>query len=117
MKHFISAALAALALLEPMAATAQTSNRPAVLATPGGRYVFGQVSEFKSDQYLLDTQTGRMWKFITFCADTTKKETCGDPVMRPVEFQVQVEPDDLYLPGTSVAKPARAASPPEPKKK
>lgn len=32
-----------------------------VLAAPGGRYVFGQISSFRRDQFLLDTQTGRVW--------------------------------------------------------
>jgi hypothetical protein len=32
-----------------------------VLSTPGGRFVFGQVSSFRKDQYMLDTSTGRLW--------------------------------------------------------
>ena len=30
----------------------------------GGRYVFGQISTFRSDQYMLDTKTGRLWKAV-----------------------------------------------------
>lgn len=41
---------------------AQTSNKPAVLGT--GRYVFGQVNEYNADQYMLDTQTGRLWRLV-----------------------------------------------------
>jgi hypothetical protein len=29
-----------------------------------GRYVFGQISEFRADQYMLDTQTGRLWRIV-----------------------------------------------------
>jgi hypothetical protein len=35
-----------------------------VLATPGGRFVFGQISAFRKDQYMLDTQTGRLWQMV-----------------------------------------------------
>ncbi|MDE2106171.1 MAG: hypothetical protein KGL39_53620 [Patescibacteria group bacterium] len=35
-----------------------------VLQSPGGRFVFGQVSEFRRDQYMLDTQTGRLWAIV-----------------------------------------------------
>lgn len=33
-----------------------------VLASPGGRFVFGQISVMRKDQYLLDTATGRLWE-------------------------------------------------------
>ncbi|MFC1584487.1 hypothetical protein ACFL5V_02950 [Fibrobacterota bacterium] len=29
-----------------------------------GKYVFGQISENHSDQYMLDTETGRLWQYI-----------------------------------------------------
>ena len=35
-----------------------------ILSSPTGRYVFGQVSDFRADQFLLDTQTGRMWQIV-----------------------------------------------------
>lgn len=35
-----------------------------VLASAGQRYVFGQVSAFRRDQYLLDTKTGRLWQVV-----------------------------------------------------
>jgi hypothetical protein len=40
------------------------SLQPAVLSTTGGRYVFGQISSMRADQYMLDTQTGRLWQLI-----------------------------------------------------
>lgn len=41
---------------------AQSSNKPAVLG--GGRFVFGQINEYNADQYMLDTQTGRLWRLV-----------------------------------------------------
>jgi hypothetical protein len=35
------------------------------LSSPGGRYVFGQISQMSRDQYMLDTQTGRLWQIRT----------------------------------------------------
>jgi hypothetical protein len=31
------------------------------LSSEKGRFVLGQISDFRSDQYLLDTETGRVW--------------------------------------------------------
>lgn len=33
-----------------------------VLSSTGGRYVFGQISDSSKDQFMLDTQTGRLWR-------------------------------------------------------
>ena len=44
-------------------ASAQSRNQPAVLGGQG-RYVFGQINEFNADQYMLDTQTGRLWRLV-----------------------------------------------------
>lgn len=33
-----------------------------VLGCAGGRFVFGQISDSGKDQYMLDTQTGRLWR-------------------------------------------------------
>jgi hypothetical protein len=33
-----------------------------VLSSTGGRYVFGQISDSGKDQFMLDTQTGRLWR-------------------------------------------------------
>lgn len=32
-----------------------------VLSSPGNRYVYGQISEQLQGQYMLDTETGRLW--------------------------------------------------------
>ncbi len=33
-----------------------------VLSSENGRFVFGQISEYRRDQYMLDTKTGRLWQ-------------------------------------------------------
>lgn len=40
------------------------ANETNVLSSNSGRYVFGQVSQMRADQYLLDTKTGRMWHMV-----------------------------------------------------
>lgn len=43
--------------------TAQSKkNKENILSSENGRYVFGQVSEYRADQFLLDTKTGRLWQ-------------------------------------------------------
>jgi len=44
-------------------AYSQAANQhvPKVLSSSLGRYVFGQVSDFRVDRFMLDTQTGRLW--------------------------------------------------------
>lgn len=36
-----------------------------LLSSSNGRFVFGQISDMRRDQFLLDTQTGRMWTLVT----------------------------------------------------
>lgn len=35
-----------------------------VLNSDSGRYVFGQISDTRKDQYLLDTKTGKLWNML-----------------------------------------------------
>ena len=65
MKFQIAAIALTLASFSTCAETAVQSF-PA-LGSTGGRYVFGQLSEFQKDKFLLDTQTGRVW--IMICTD------------------------------------------------
>jgi hypothetical protein len=63
MKRFLVTAVAFVTL----AAWGQPSQREpgSVLSSQGGRYVFGQISPMRRDQYMLDTQTGRLWQIVT----------------------------------------------------
>ncbi len=35
-----------------------------VLGSSNGRFVFGQISSMRRDQYMLDTKTGRLWQIV-----------------------------------------------------
>ena len=35
-----------------------------ILSAQDGRYVFGQVSSFRLDRFMLDTKTGRLWQIV-----------------------------------------------------
>lgn len=52
---------------------------PRVLASPNGRYVLGQISIVREDQFLLDTKTGRVWK-VTIDSGT------GFTILEPVLY-------------------------------
>lgn len=60
-----------------------------VLTAVNGRYVFGQISNFRRDQYLLDTQTGRLWVMVEDKDNNSK--------LQPVPI-VQLCGDEAYIP-------------------
>jgi len=78
--------LPALALAEPVEVKPPQNK---VLLSTNGRYVFGQISEFRADQFLLDTQTGRLWQIVI-----DKKQ---NQKLQPVPF-IQVWGDESYIP-------------------
>lgn len=53
-----------------------------------GRFVFGQISSYRSDQYLIDTETGRVWNLVQ---DDQKAK-----VLQPIPFSA------FFGPATSV---------------
>ena len=73
----------------PIAQDFQVSSSGQVLAASNGRYVFGQVSSFRRDQYLLDTQTGRLWQIVEDEEHRNK--------LQPVPF-VQALGDEAFIP-------------------
>jgi hypothetical protein len=84
--------LATLSVAFPAASAQPVEVKPPqqkVLGTPTGRYVFGQVSEYRRDQYLLDTQTGRLWQVVSGQSEQVK--------LQPVPF-IQVLGDEAYMP-------------------
>jgi hypothetical protein len=49
------------------------------LSTDGGRFVFGQISEMRRDQYMLDTKTGKLWRTVNmFLRDKEGKALPGE---------------------------------------
>lgn len=54
---------------------APASAAPSPRGTSGGRYQLVQISEYRRDQYLLDTQTGRLWGKV--CGKNDEKGECA----------------------------------------
>lgn len=57
------------------------------ISSPNGRYEFKQISEARRDQFLIDTQTGKVWgvMFIPFDKKSETQEE-GFTVFTPVYF-------------------------------
>ncbi|WP_461537494.1 hypothetical protein [Spongorhabdus nitratireducens] len=66
-----------------------TSLQQPILGTPSGRYMFGQISDSRSDQFMLDIETGRLW-VIEFDAK-------GNRRLKPVPF-VQLYGEEANVP-------------------
>ena len=45
-----------------------------VLSAPNGRFVFGQINDIRSDQFMLDTQTGQQWTIRVM--DASRRHSC-----------------------------------------
>lgn len=60
-----------------------------VLSSSDGRYVFGQVSNFRRDQFLLDTHSGRLWQMVEDDEERSK--------LQAVPF-IQIFGEEAYLP-------------------
>ena len=84
-----------------------------VLAAPGGRYVLGQISSARLDQYVLDTQTGKVWQMQ--CAKKAADGIgCESALFVPIAFQWTGGAPDSYgftpsWPTTNLAAPATPA--------
>lgn len=63
-----------------------------VLATENGRYAIGQISDFRGDQYMLDTQTGRLWQIVVGKENRTK--------LQAVPFIQLILGNEAYIPDT-----------------
>jgi hypothetical protein len=89
--------LAAILVIPTIAASQQQQPSPRArtplaapnVASPNGRYVFGQVSDFRRDQYMLDTQTGRLWVVVT------RKDSSGNDsqLLQPLPYDAMDEKD------------------------
>jgi hypothetical protein len=90
--------ITAAALLLLCAPTLAQDGKPAppqarVLQADGGRFVFGQISDFRRDQFMLDTKTGRLWRVVT--------STVGEPGKQQdvylLEHVLYVGPDNKWI--------------------
>jgi hypothetical protein len=58
--------LTILALLTLPVLAADSPQKGVVLGVPSGRFVFGSVADGRiTDTFMLDTQTGRLWRYST----------------------------------------------------
>ncbi|GAC1664436.1 MAG: hypothetical protein PVS3B2_00060 [Candidatus Dormibacteraceae bacterium] len=73
----LTAATAAISLIAMMTRPALAQDEPLKIKLPpsrtlsstpssdgNGRFVFGQVSDFRADRFMLDTKTGRLWQLV-----------------------------------------------------
>jgi hypothetical protein len=63
MKRLIAVLFGAVLLALPIGQAAD-DNQVRSLVVAGGRYAFGQSSAHTTDQFMLDTQTGRLWVLV-----------------------------------------------------
>jgi hypothetical protein len=82
-ENFMRVLVATLALAAFGPVLAADPTPLAVLSSSAGRFVFGQISGMRQDQYLLDTETGRLWAVVCVAAADGQ---CQQTVLRPVAF-------------------------------
>jgi hypothetical protein len=70
-----------------------------VLGSPTGRYVLGQINQLARDQYLLDTQTGQLWRLSVYDTDNGNVALFPVPYM-PIEQTATFAkvPEFVYTP-------------------
>lgn len=78
------------------------SSEAKILSAQGGRFVFGQISEMRRDQYMLDTQTGRLWRIT----ETKASNVVLEPVVYSLlNGKVDLVPNDSSEEKEDAAKP------------
>ena len=92
--------LALLLIFVPVVASAQESaNHVTALSSGSGRFAFGQISSQRQDQYMLDTQTGRLW--TTVCLKSEGLGRCSSIALQPVPYGDNSGNPVSYLPPPS----------------
>jgi hypothetical protein len=66
-------------------------NKNKNLSSENGRFVFGQISEYRRDQYLLDTQTGRIWQIV---ADSSKNVSLQQILFESIDGSKTLLPEE-----------------------
>lgn len=64
MKNIVLVFLLVAFLSGPAYSQAPNQSAQKILSSSLGRYVYGQVSDFRADQFMLDTETGKLWRAI-----------------------------------------------------
>ena len=71
------------ALIAASSVQAQEAPRRPALASTNGRFVLGQIGDYVSSQYLIDTFTGRVWEVVNM---TDSKGNTTGSALRQVKF-------------------------------
>lgn len=107
----------------PLIAAAQSAELvapPSALSASGGRYVFGQISPLRRDQFMLDTQSGRLWRIVCASSSTSGgKADCAEYGLEPISYlpsrsQDQGTPPVLFSDLVKAA-PTQTPAPTKPK--
>ena len=90
------------------------------LSSQGGRFVFGQISDYRADQYMLDTQTGRLWQVVQDADSTnrlreifyvsdslkiTKENSAFITILSPTPNQAKTQVKTTNIPNTTNSLP------------
>ena len=90
MRRLATCMLAAAGLAGLPTASAQpqqtTSQRQPLLQSAGQRFVFGQISDYRRDQFMLDTATGRLWKIVCLESSEKDKSSCAQMALDNVPY-------------------------------
>ena len=85
----------------------------AVLNSPVGRYVFGEISAQHADVYMLDAQTGRLWQITCFDQPAPAAGAlCQDRRLVPIPYFIPPSPAAYEPPASELRTPPA----PNPKK-
>jgi len=86
-----------LAIFSAMASAEPVEVKPPQqksLSSVQGRFVFGQISEYRRDQYMLDTATGRLWQKV--CAQSDSGKSTQDDCITVLQTIPYVGTDDKW---------------------
>lgn len=86
MKWLQSVGLCAVSLVSATAVAQSQPIHPATLSSASGRYVFGQINHLARDQYMLDTQTGRLWQLTCIKSQEADPSKCQALVLQAVPY-------------------------------
>ena len=111
MKRITGLAMA-VAMLAAGSAHAQAAEASGTaLSAPGGRYVFGQISSARRDQFMLDTQTGQLWQVVCL------SHADGQPACTSITLQsVQYQQTGDFAPNMTPTPPSGTRASPQAKK-
>lgn len=89
--------IASIVLLASVTHAQKKSNT----STQNGRFQLIQLSDFRRDQYLVDTQTGKMWQKSCFISSSDSSECAYGPWMT-------VDVEDITMDFGAIDKKAKA---------